>query len=365
MRLDFIDTLFETALDSKNPRIPHPEDSIFTGSAEAERAVADLANVIADPSLITIKWDGGIALYFGHTPNGEFFVSDKYMYPKGIYATSPEQWLQYDQTKTRGAVRDDLPAKLQLIWPGLQAAVGNTPGVFMGDLMHTGQLKPANGNFVFEPTTVTYTVPVNSPMGRLIAGKDGIVVVHKYNDRPWDGVSGLTNSGNVAIISPTAGNQFVLNEPTQLLNTAKKAIAQYGEAADEFRAGLGTKVAVDTIKTYFNKKITGQISESLEDYLVGYPAQHRKLIGEDQTGYIPQNTPGYRALETIWMAIYNLKVNLVQQLNAQVKGFTQTVDGKPGGEGFVFPGSVGLVKLVIRDSTGFGGTHFNKPRNNT
>lgn len=359
MKLDFIDTLFEST-SAANPRIPHPEDSIFTSSAEAERYLQAMEAVIKNPANVTIKWDGGIALYFGRRPDGKFFVSDKYMYPKGIMAASPEEWKQYDETKPRGAPRLDLHPKLSAIWSGLEAAVGETQGVFMGDLMHAGKLEPINGNYVFAPTTVTYTIPVDSPFGKLITGKAGIVVVHKYNDEPWDGVTGLTNSGNVAIITPTAGNKFSLNQPVQLVKAARAAIASSGSMADEFRLGLGAKNAVDTIKTYFNKTITGQIDQTLDHYLTAYPAQYNKII---ESGYLQQNQEGFLALEKIWNALYALKVDLVNQLNAQVKGFQQSINGVPGGEGFVFTDPVlGLVKLVIRGQGGFGVAHFNKPR---
>jgi hypothetical protein len=358
MKLDFLDFLFENKIDSANPRIPHPEDIIFIGSSTAAQAVVDIETIIKNPQYITIKWDGGIALYFGRDESGQFFISDKYMYPKGILAHSPEEWAEYDRTKINGSRREDLPTKLRAIWSGIEAAVGNTQGVFMGDLMHTGELPVEDGNYVFEPTTVKYHVPVKSPLGTLIGGKAGIVVVHKFNDRPWDGKTGLTNSGDVAIVSPTAGNQFRLNEPTRLLNAAKSSIEKYGQLADSFRTGLSTKVAVSTIQTYFNKRITGQTDMDIDSYLQAYPAQHKKLVGDNQGGYLHRNKKGYQALEKIWNDIYNLKLDLVNQLNAQIKGFTQTVAGKPGGEGFVFPSSNGLLKLVNRGLDGFGGTHF-------
>jgi hypothetical protein len=358
MKLEFVDFLFENKIDSSNPRIPHPEDTIFSGSSAAAQAVADIENIIQNPQYITIKWDGGIALYFGRDNNGNFFIADKYMYPKGILPTSIEQWIEYDRSKPRGSPRLDLPEKLQAIWQGLETAVGNTTGVFMGDLMHTGELPIEDGNYVFEPTTVQYHIPVKSPMGTLISGKRGIVVVHKYNDQPWDGKTGLTNSGDVAIISPTAGNSFRLNQPTQLLKAANSSIQKMGPSADKFLSGLGTKVGSDTLKTYFNKRITGQTESSVEDYLRAYPAQFKKLVGDNRGGYIYRNEQGYAALETIWNNIYRLKLDLVNQLNSQVKGFTQTVAGRPGGEGFVFPSSNGLLKLVNRGVDGFGGTHF-------
>jgi hypothetical protein len=57
---------------------------------------------------------------------------------------------------------------------------------------------------------------------------------------------------------------------------------------------------------------------------------------------------GYTALRTVWNAIYSFKINLVQQLEPQIQGITQFSDGKPGGEGFVFPSNIGLIKLVNR-----------------
>ena len=123
MKLDFLDFLFENKIDSANPRIPHPEDIIFIGSSAAAQAVVDIEKIIKNPQYITIKWDGGIALYFGRDESGQFFISDKYMYPKGILAHSPEEWAEYDRTKVNGSRREDLPTKLRAIWSGIEAAV--------------------------------------------------------------------------------------------------------------------------------------------------------------------------------------------------------------------------------------------------
>ena len=131
MKLDFIDSLFEAAAPT---RIPHPEDSIFDGSATAAKYVQGLQEVIANPGGVSIKWDGGIALIFGYTPAGEFFINDKYM-PDGFFAKSPKDWERYDTTiKASRTPRTDLYPKIALVWEGIKAAVKER-AVFKGDLM--------------------------------------------------------------------------------------------------------------------------------------------------------------------------------------------------------------------------------------
>jgi hypothetical protein len=355
MKLNFIESLFEGAT---NIRIPHPEDAIFDGSADAKKYSDALLEIIRDPGKITIKWDGGVALYFGRKPNGEFFCSDKYMYGKGKLATNIEQWIEHDKTKRSGTLRPDLYNKLRLIWMGLEQSVGRTKGVFMSDLMHTGKLKPVGGVFKFRPTTVEYHVPVDSDLGKLIAGKLGVVVVHKFNDTPWDGVTGLTNSGSVAIIAPTAGNKFTLNSPVQLVNAAEKAVDQMGPVADKFLNGLDN-TACGLIKTYMNKQITQQTNDDIYTWIQQNASgkQYKLLVGDNSGGYLHRNVAGLNAVFSIWNCIYRLKENLCQQLEPQVRGFEQWTGGQRAGEGFVCDTGIGLVKLVNRGL--FGVEHFN------
>lgn len=355
--LKFIDTLFE---GTSKLRIPHPEDAIFNSGDEAKRYIDALVNVISDPSGITIKWDGGIALIFGTDPTGKFFINDKYM-PAGFYAHSPRDWEHYDtQVKKSRTARGDLYGKLGAIWAGLNKSI-TQPGVYKGDLMavsENGPLQTVQGSYQFKGPTVTYRIPPKSAMGALVTGKSAIVVVHQKDGAPWDGKTGLANNGNVAIINPTAGIQFTLNEPVQLVMAAEKAKDLVPEA-EQFLLGMDG-VARDKLRTYFNKKITQQTQEDVYAWVANNAsgAQAKKLLGDNRDGYLYTNAKGYESLRALWNAVYQLKVNLTIQLEQQVSGFEQTVNGQRAGEGFVFNSPDGLVKLVNRGV--FGVAHFNK-----
>ena len=343
-------------------RTPHPEDSIFDGSAAAMAAVKSLGAVVANPANITIKWDGFPALIFGRNPDGQLAVMDKYMFDKNIMATSPQQWKDYDYKKNPNNMRPDLYQKLAVMWRGLDAVVKGQ-GYYWGDLLWSGRPSAVSGNFVFTPNVVEYHVPIQSDLGRQMANSVGGIVVHQHFDEfggtpsEWDG-NGLDNvSGGVTIIEPSMGLRFTLKEPVQLARAAAATVEKYGSTVDDFFMSLPASTK-GSIKTYFNKLITRQTDENLHDWMRDNisPNQYTALVGDDYSGTMfskdgegnVHESVGYTGLKAIWNAIYIYKLNLVQQLDSQVNGVQQFVNGKPGGEGFVFPTGNGLMKLVNR-----------------
>jgi len=358
MKLDFVDFLFEGTAD--NPRIPHPENSVFGGSAEAKRAVATLKEIVDNPEQITIKWDGEVALFFGRDARGQFFCSDKYMYPRGILAHSVQDWITYDQNKASKTMRPDLYKKLENIWSSLEQSVGSQPVVFKGDYFTLEQ--PVKGNYILRGPTVAYGIPVNSQPGQMLQGKNAVIFVHSMNEQPWSG-EGLKGAGNVALLGPNLGNKFGLGtydrQLTQLANNAETALNQYGSLVDSFLGQLGTKSARQKLETYFNQRITQQTNLEIDAWLQqNDPANYKKLIGDNQGGLLYRNIKGWNALKLIYNSIYQLKHYLDQAFTQQVKNISMSTPGGPGGEGFVFNSSTqGPYKLV---STGFRQTHFLK-----
>ncbi len=353
MKLDFLnEVLLEVA--AAPARTPHPEDAIFEGTAVAERMVNALAYVIENPGSLTIKWDGFPALIFGRNVDGQLTVMDKYMFdnPQG-QVTSPEAWVEYD--RARGKNRTDLYQKLANIWPGLDQAVGRVPGYFWGDLLWAQKLRPVKGVYAFKPNVVEYRIPVKSSLGQQIAGRQGGIVVHTYladktaKPQPWNG-QGLAFDAPVAILTPSAGIRFTLNDPVQLHKNAVSTLKKYSTVTDKFLAGLDDK-AVAALKQYANKRITGQTNEELADWLqtANVTQKLRKfMLGDNQGGYLHRNQKGLAALFAIWNAVYAFKINLTEQLEGQVQGVGQYINGNPAGEGFVFSTPEGPVKLVHR-----------------
>lgn len=348
----FIDYLAEATAD---PRIPHPEDSIFTGSNLAAQYVQALKGIAQNPQAVSIKWDGGIALYFGIDPQGRFFVNDKYM-PDAFFAHSPADWQKYDtQIKRSKTARPDLYDKLAGFWTGLKNLVNRAPGVYKGDLMFAHQLQPVSNMFIFKPVTVEYRVPTDSELGQLISGRQALIVAHQYNGAPWKGKP-MTNSV-ISVVPPNIGTNFQIKQPTKLVSAAEKTVNSLGAAADQFRAGM-PKTYSDLLQRYLNQRITRQTGDDLTTWLqtAAKPAQIKFLLGNGD-GYLYQNKRGLDALFAIWNSISALKENLAQQLESQVTGMQQIVGGQAQGEGFVYPSKQGLVKLVQR--SGFGAAHFN------
>lgn len=351
MRLDFIDNIL---VEARTGAQPHPEDSIFDGAQSAQQALQSLLYVIKNPGSVTVKWDGFPALIFGRMRDGRFTVQDKYMFDAKYFADSPAKWQEYDSQKRSGKLRPDLYQKLANIWQGLEQAVGNSPGFFWGDLLWWDQLKPQNGMYVFKPNVVEYHIPAKSVLGQEIARSVGGIVVHQYfaddsaKPQQWNG-KGLKQGGSVVILTPSAGIQFKLNDPVQLTKAATTAVNQYGSVAEKFLTGL-PGVVTQALQKYCNKKITGQTNEELVPWLEHNISgkQFKFLVGENYGGYLYRNENGLKALFEIWNRVYALKVNLVEQLEGQVQGIQQFVNGKPQGEGFVFNTPTGLVKLVNR-----------------
>ena len=359
----------------RDPRTPHPEDFIFGGSAEADKALKGLDFAVSNPNATTIKWDGKPALIFGRDPrDGKLAVMDKYMFDAGYLAKSPEDWKKYDAQKASGNLRTDLYPKLSAIWPGLNAATkGNK--FYWGDLIYAGAPPENNNSYVLQPNLVTYTVAKNSPLGKTMSGTTGGIVVHQTFDslgsRPqsWDG-KGLVNvPGGVDIIKPNIGIAFKLKKPASAA-AAHKALATYAQDVDKLLSVVPASTLAK-MKTYFNQRVIGRTPLSITDWLKGNISakQYVQLVtgNPDEQGQYnakTENLPGllftldnknqvvpsraHAGLQGIWQAIYQYKMGLAQQLEPQVKGLEQRSAGAPEGEGFVTQTPFGPIKIVNR-----------------
>lgn len=136
-----------------------------------------------------------------------------------------------------------------------------------------------------------------------------------------------------------------------LVNEVKKAINQYGGAVQQLMttAPQARNTFNQLFTTYINKRIvSGDLSNLLDgfkDYVASRPMTDSMRAKIDK--HFAENAEGLIGAFTIWIAIYNLKMNVVKQLDqaaksSPVKGYLQ--DGTETQEGFVAQG----LKFVDR-----------------
>jgi hypothetical protein len=361
-----LEVLATPSLNEDKGHLDHPEDLVFLGAVTgANRAVDAIVKTVTNPKTVTIKWDGYPALIFGRDTNGKFSIMDKHMFNKkdgtGRQVHSPEEFRKYDLD--RGVDRSDLHRLIAEIWPGLEKASNGTKGYYWGDLLFSKPLADANGLYTFKanPNGITYTVDITSETGKLMKGKTAGIAVHQYiapaspntdSAVPLDGTIGqLKNNSNVAIIPSKMPITPSLKLDQKLLAKTKQDISKYGQSVDQLMntAPQARNTFNQLFTVYINKRIVGG---NLNDLLSGFmefvatrPMTDKMKAKIDE--HLQANKEGLIGAFTIWMDIYNLKMNVVEQLNkaaeaSPVKGYLQ--DGTQTQEGFVSNG----LKFVDR-----------------
>jgi len=360
--------------------IVHPEDAIWTDGIDgAKRSVAALSAMSRGNQLITIKWDGFPALVFGRNVDGELMVTDKHMFEKkdgSGRVTSAQAFQQYDVN--RGADRSDLYAKINLLWPALESIIpANFRGFYFGDLLYAGRLQATDGYYVFRPNTVTYRVKADSPEGERIGNSIAGIAVHSFipgvgePDQPLQGLGGLPADGNPVWFVTGEMPAPRVKIATTDTSAVTQVIDQYADHVTGFLADLTTlkaKGIIGLASKYITSKITaGNFDNMLEgfyDYLANNlsDAAKNKLLGSaDQPGYLyQQGQQGLQGMFAIWVALYNLKIKVKQQIDAQqASGNIQAYTGSDiGHEGYVVGGGADKFKLI--DRLGFSRANFAK-----
>jgi len=360
-----LDVLESISITESKGHLDHPEDLVILQDVTgANSAINSIVAAAQKPKEFTIKWDGYPALIFGHGPDGKFSIMDKHMFNKkdmsGRKVYSPEQFIEYD--KARGVDRAELHGIISNIWSGLQKASQGTKGYYWGDMLFGQPLKDTNGLYKFKanPNGITYTVDVDSDVGKLIADKTAGIAVHQFipaNAATTDDATSLKgtigqlkNNSDVALVPSAMPVLPNIKIDKELLNQAKSAITKYGRDLQKLmQAPQARNTFNQLFTTYINKKIVAgdlnNLASDFMDYFESRPmtASMKKKLSD----HINSNKQGIIGLFTIWSAIYNLKNSVVDQLAKQaeqspVKGYLQS--GQQSQEGFVSQG----LKFVDR-----------------
>ena len=126
----------------------------------------------------------------------------------------------------------------------------------------------------------------------------------------------------------------VVLDPIEVLRALPK------QERDEFLASL-TQTSKDRLQQYYNRKYTGQTVD-------GNWLQSKLTRPQFNIVNAKENKPILVALDKVYKAVYQLKLNILDQLEPQVQGVEQYVGNVPKGEGFNIDTPSGFIKLVNR-----------------
>lgn len=359
-------TLEKINLVEAKGHLDHPEDLVFLGDVQgARQAISAIEQTIAQPGTITIKWDGYPALIFGRDQKGRFSIMDKHMFNKqdgtGRRVYSPQEFRKYDEN--RGVNRGDLYQLIDNIWPGLEKADRGSVGYYWGDLLFAKPLEDQDGYYSFKmnPNGIAYKVKADSEVGHMLKGKTAGVGVHTFipanaettdESVSLDGTIGnLHNNSDVAIVPSKMPITPKIKMPTKLKSQAEAEIAQHGDAVRILmNSAPQARNAFNSLFTVFiNKKIVAKDLSNLYNDFIQFVEQRPMTdsMRTKITNHFNAHKDGVIGAFKIWIALYNLKQNIVDQLDkaaeaSPVKGYLD--DGSETHEGFVANG----LKFVNR-----------------
>lgn len=391
--------LLVEAAEGKNTHLEHLEDLIlnngFTGAQTAFAYLDSLRIMLGKgkgtPGKVTVKWDGAPAIICGIDPaDGKFFLGTK-----SVFAQDAKLVKSTADIKKYYSDKPGLAEKLSYALKYLsKLGIGN---VLQGDLMFTdkdlGQAEISGEQcYVFTPNTISYAVPVDSPLGqRIRAAKIGIVFHTAYSGPSLPEmtasfgvtVAGLNKTKDVWVDDATykdlTGRASLTQDENRALVAAieggKKTLSKINKS--KFDMILTNAEFAKYIKPFINNKIRGgdQVGEPitfLKEFMTFYTekmnAEIAKLKGgaeskaaqeriakiQAQEQFIADNSNTLLAIMAIYKRVIELKLAVVrklQQVESAVGTFTKSESGYQvmNPEGFVAIGhDGGAVKLVDR-----------------
>jgi len=347
-------------------RINHAEDLIFwEGSAGAMRAVQQLEQLAKGTKSLTIKWDGSPAIIFGRNPNGEFIFTDKHGFMAKSYdgrATSPDDLegaiMQRAKDKSKAKTYRQYASKMKSVFELFQNAVPNNfQGYFVGDMLYFNTPKKVGNSYVFQPNVVNYQVPAETDLGKRMGSSRAGVVVHyimseKGRTMPVKDLN-MIQGTDVLAIPPTTVNK---SQPVDVsaVNQLKGMIQQSSSGIDKLldrNALAGMKLAdfPNLLYTYLNSKVDSGMKGLGSDFVKWLQSSAVTEVKKTRImNYIKANTQSFMALWKIVNGIMVAKDSIIKQLDKSKGAVNATVNGKPGGEGYVLKSPKGNIKLVRR-----------------
>ena len=348
--------------------INHAEDLIFwegsKGAKRALQAIIDLEK--GGHQNVTVKWDGSPAVIFGRDENGEFIFTDKAGYgavKTDGKAKNPEQLKDILLNRSGGKNKDD-PGRIAFannmadVFTMYQKAVPEDyRGFFKGDLLYYDTPEIEDGNYVFQPQLVRYSVKVDSDLGKRIGqSKTGIVIHREVNSEGQEGPvqnADVIKGGGVMVFP-----SVTVSEPPQIDNTRVKKLANLinarGAEIDKLidpntLAEKQMKGFSDMLYNYINTKVDTGLDNLGKDFIKWLDTKKLSMkMKQKVIEHIKEYPTGFASLWSIVSGIQKVKDDVIRQMDNAEGDVKATTAGKPGGEGYVLSDPQGSIKFVNR-----------------
>jgi hypothetical protein len=363
---------FKQPLREMEARIQHAEDLIFfQGSAGASRAIEALRSMTGDNhKAVTLKWDGSPAIVFGRDENGTFVFTDKggFMKKGGVErATSPKEINSVLLGRSGGKHKDDpnriaFAKNMANIFSMYEKATPkNYRGFFKGDLLYyqTPQIK--ENYYIFKPQLVEYAVYKDSELGKRIGQSVTGIVIHREvdasgNEGPFKNIDIFQDQTTVLVVpsitttQPVKINTGVLD---QLQLMVKKNAARIDKLLDpNTLTQKQMKGFPELLYAYMNSKVDSGLTNLGSDF-IPWLENREQVSAKMKTKvneYIQENSSAFMSLWNVVSSIMKTKDGIINKFDRQESPIKQSINGKPGGEGYVMAHPKGDIKLVPRST---------------
>ena len=336
---------------AKNTHLEHLEDDIFnsgtagvTNSINFLKSLRDMLTEGDGQSAmkVTTKWDGAPAIICGRNPqDGRFFVGTKSVFnktdPKIVYSEADAD--RFYPGSTVGGILKNCLQRLSTL---------PIQGVLQGDLLY--QKTPATimlegkRTYSFRPNTITYTIDVDSELGKKVGeSKLGIVFHTEYTGRTiadmvagfGADVSGLQSKSEVAVFSSEFTNVGGAANLTQVekanvdrtIMSAERNLRQgQGFIKSVQGVGKGPFTLPALFKVYFNQVVR----EGTVPSAAHMSKQFCSFIDKKFCAEIAKKKTGKSKME--WMKRRNEAVKFINtnrsSMNSALDGFKNLMDAK-------------------------------------
>jgi hypothetical protein len=255
----------------------------------------------------------------------------------------------------RSGERGELVAVYQRLFPMLRRAVPQDfRGYIQGDLLYSSTPQRIGNQWVFQPNTVKYAVPVDSELGKKIANSTAAVAIHTSLAAPGAPAepiraAALADSPGLLILDPSLKDPRTIKLDAKTVADANRLLSQYGAAMDrlfdptELRARKISNFPA-LVKTYINTRVRSGSYDNLVSGFGSWIQQREPAKAPRIFEWATENKAAVAALFQTFIEVSSLKNQLVRQLDSQSQAVQASINDEPGHEGYVGQG----MKFVDR-----------------